>query len=939
MPAPNEVQRLLESARDSIGLRHSVRLRMTDKTSSPVVFGFLRPVILLPASLLGRLSETQLRSVLLHELIHLRRGDVWVNCVQTLLQMFYWWHPLLWLANARIRQVREDAVDDAVMSALREEADAYPQTLLEVAKHALGRPLSSLALVGILETRHALRRRIERLVDLAGQPKRGLTLASVSALLAFSALALPMGQAPLKPAEGTPPANSGPVEWPDPRFSGYAEVSLSARFLIVEPATLELFLPALAGAQAPLVVASNEVSEIERKLNRADAQSFPRNQSLTLFSGGRFHYRVGGVPGNVVNYQSQTRSNGSSVVVGAECSSHVAGRPDWVPLDFTLVPWTYNDSTLCQVRLGTADDPETARETHVTIPAGGAMLWIVPTPLRTGKSELVLLKEEKSPREAQNASVLPESDATAQNETVGKLVQDARLLFELGKLDEAEAPLRKALAIDSRSSAAHYYLDLILKARGKPSSSVRFISVHTNQAAGPTTQQNDTRALGFDWYLGNFLMSQGSIGLQGGTAPTLHTNQVSVPTTPQTVLAELSRIRLKQIAFDHQPLAEVVNMLNNEASPVVTFRMSPAESESSGEATKKEIGKVPITILPALTDIRLLDVLEVIVKVASERIRYSIESNEVVFSSRGSERKLYTRVMKVDPIAFVAALSRASGNADLSPEATLTALREFLLKQGVTLQTPETLFFNDREGQLLIHTTLEKLDLIERTVAELSNPPAQLNVKTRFLRLPDSLMRDLWTAIGVTRTDATNFSKILTPAQTSVLLRAISAKDHHNLINEASVTTLSGRQAEVQCVELKTILSNNVPTQIPLGPTIDMTPILGHDGWKIGLRIVTTLRELTGYDEPPDRATLEDPANLSKASGPLPHIRLRQLSAHSTVPDGYSLILVNPLDAKDELAGKPGDLDSHYVVLITPTVIDSAGNRVHTDTEIESLSK
>ena len=730
LPAPNEVQRLLESARDSIGLRHSVHLRMTHKTSSPVVFGFFRPVILLPASLLGRLSETQLRSVLLHELIHLRRGDVWVNCAQTLLQMFYWWHPLLWLANARIRQVREDAVDDAVMSALREEADAYPQTLLEVAKHALGRPLSSLALVGIMETRHALRRRIERLVDLAGPPKRGLTLASASGLLAFSALALPMGQAPLKPAEGSPPANSGPVEWPDPRFS---------------------------------------------------------------------------------------------------------------------------------------------------------------------KPEFVLLKEEKSPREAQNASVLPESDATAQNEKVDKLVQDARLLFELGKLDEADAPLREALAIDSRSPAAHYYLDLILKARGKPSSSVRFISVHTNQVAGPTT--------------------------------------------PQTVLAELSRIRLKQIAFDHQPLAEVVNMLNNEASPVVTFRMNPAESESSAEATKKEIGKVPITILPALTDVRLLDVLEVIVKVASERIRYSIESNEVVFSFRGSERKLYTRIMKVDPIAFVAALSQASGNGDLSPEATLTALRELLLKQGVTLQTPETLFFNDREGTVLIHTTLEKLALIERTVAELSNLPAQLNVKTRFLRLSDSLMRSLWTAIGVTKTDATNFSKILTPAQTSVLLRAISAKDHHNLINEASVTTLSGRQAEVQCVELKTILSNNVPTQIPLGPTIDMTPILGHDGWKIGLRIVTTLRELTGYDEPPDRATLEDPANLSKASGPLPHIRLRQLSAHSTVPDGYSLILANPLDAKDELAGKPGDLDSHYVVLITPTVIDSAGNRVHTDTEIESLSK
>ena len=63
-----------------------------------------------------------MRAVLLHELIHLRRRDVWLNFLQALLQIFYWWHPLVWLANARIRRVREEAVDDAVMLALRDEA-------------------------------------------------------------------------------------------------------------------------------------------------------------------------------------------------------------------------------------------------------------------------------------------------------------------------------------------------------------------------------------------------------------------------------------------------------------------------------------------------------------------------------------------------------------------------------------------------------------------------------------------------------------------------------------------------------------------------------------------------------------------------------------------------------------------------------------------------
>ena len=176
--------------------RRSIRLRLTDHPQSPAVCGLFRPVILLPRSLAEHLPPAQLRAVLLHELLHLRRGDVWVNCAQALLQIAYWWHPLLWLANARIRRVREEAVDDAVMLALNEDAETYAPTLLEVAKLALHRPLASLGLVGILESRSSLRQRIERLMDFRPPRKAGLTLGSALAVLGFAALAVPMGEAP-----------------------------------------------------------------------------------------------------------------------------------------------------------------------------------------------------------------------------------------------------------------------------------------------------------------------------------------------------------------------------------------------------------------------------------------------------------------------------------------------------------------------------------------------------------------------------------------------------------------------------------------------------------------------------------------------------------------------------------------------------------------------
>ena len=189
---------LLEEAKRMTGVRRFMRLRVTEQTISPAVYGLFRPVILLPQSLVERIAPEQLRAVLLHELIHFRRADVWINCAQTLLQILYWWHPLVWLANARVRRVREEAVDDAVMIALRSEADQYAPALLEVARLALNRPLSVLGLVGILESRTALHQRVERLMNFTTPGRAGLSIVSVLGIAAFSALALPMGEAPPK---------------------------------------------------------------------------------------------------------------------------------------------------------------------------------------------------------------------------------------------------------------------------------------------------------------------------------------------------------------------------------------------------------------------------------------------------------------------------------------------------------------------------------------------------------------------------------------------------------------------------------------------------------------------------------------------------------------------------------------------------------------------
>lgn len=213
--AAGSLQRILEEAQTTAGIRTTISLRLTEHPISPAVCGLFKPAILLPRTLVAQLSDQQMRSVLVHELIHVRRCDIWVNWVQALLQIVFWWHPLLWMANARIRQLREEAVDDAVIIALRDGAEDYAPALLDVAKLALDRPLATLALVGILESRSALRQRIERLVNHRTPRRAGLTILSAVGVAGFALVALPMGPAPGGTADGNvreyPPGTNGQV--------------------------------------------------------------------------------------------------------------------------------------------------------------------------------------------------------------------------------------------------------------------------------------------------------------------------------------------------------------------------------------------------------------------------------------------------------------------------------------------------------------------------------------------------------------------------------------------------------------------------------------------------------------------------------------------------------------------------------------------------------
>ncbi len=189
----------LEYCRKQIGLAGRVGLKISANATSPAVCGLWRPVILLPQDLAPTLGASQLRMVLLHELAHIKRGDLWINLVQTVLQIAYFYNPLLWLANWLIRRIREQAVDEAVQAALGEKAAAYPQTLVNVAKLAFKRPALSLRLIGVVESKSALSSRVKRMLSRPIPKTAKLGFVGLAAIIITAAILLPMAKAKPKP--------------------------------------------------------------------------------------------------------------------------------------------------------------------------------------------------------------------------------------------------------------------------------------------------------------------------------------------------------------------------------------------------------------------------------------------------------------------------------------------------------------------------------------------------------------------------------------------------------------------------------------------------------------------------------------------------------------------------------------------------------------------
>jgi carboxyl-terminal processing protease len=212
---------LLRELADELGLRRRVRLVLSERRAVPMTWGLLRPVVLLPDEA-GDWPAERLRLVLLHELGHVRRWDCLTQLLGHLARALYWFHPLAWLAVARLKAEQELACDDLVLRTGADAAD-YAEHLLAVTANLpedFFAPPAALAMGRAARLRRRLATLLEPARDRRPVRRRGLALAGLLTL----ALVLPLaacGWRATPAAADEDAARQGekkaPEQSPDPR--------------------------------------------------------------------------------------------------------------------------------------------------------------------------------------------------------------------------------------------------------------------------------------------------------------------------------------------------------------------------------------------------------------------------------------------------------------------------------------------------------------------------------------------------------------------------------------------------------------------------------------------------------------------------------------------------------------------------------------------------
>jgi hypothetical protein len=244
----------------------------------------------------------------------------------------------------------------------------------------------------------------------------------------------------------------------------------------------------------------------------------------------------------------------------------------------------------------------------------------------------------------------------------------------------------------------------------------------------------------------------------------------------------------------------------------------------------------------------------------------------------GRSTNLETRVFKVDTHSFYTALKNVSGLQTNGASTNAISLKSVSSVLGVDLTAPgRSVAFKYTLGLLFVKATASELDTIQRALDVLNKAAPQVHVKARFIKMSEADADAILKAGTAVDTKEKNMVEILTDAKATPLLRKLESRTGMETLGEPEATMASLRQIQMH--------SGN--------STVDISPALLADGLTINLTATVSVPET--------------------------------LAAQANVWDNQTLILAS---------NNPGADKTRLLVFITATVVDPAGNRVHSDDKL-----
>jgi|GEM_PF-755816 len=873
----------------SVGLRRKVSLLWMPQSISPMAFGILRPSIGLPPGFETKLRSTEQEAVLAHELAHLAALDPLWFLLADFATAWLWWHPLAWWVRRSLHGAAELAADEAT-AMVPDGPGALADCLVTLGKEmTASRGWSWVGINGGF--RSNLGKRVERLMRMSGDAKRPFAgWAGTVAKLSVTILVVP-----------TIVLLFGSFQ------SAHAQKEESWRGQLLQSWN--------SSPGAVLVLAALDDAQSKKE----DIATPPRRKVdiATRVTNGKLLYEM-------------HKFDEAETILLQVIKDEPTNRSAPYYLDL-IKEARYMAQRRQQPAAGSNSSPQSA-EDH---PSPSTKWYGSPIPNSTGTSNLSIddiywTKDNPVPSSALASNLV----YTSQRGNIATRVQNGKLLFEMGKYDEAEAILLQVIKDETTNHSAPYYLDLIKEAR---------------YMDGARRRQEEFR--------------------QQPTPNPLDSNLVYTTKGRQFILSKLTNIIMDEVSFD-LPLKDALLKVRNESRKLdpdgvgVNFMInqdvegptSSTNNPTAGAHQAKDIGvDVTIKISPPLRNLRLEDVLDAITKVADSPIRYTVEDYAVVFSPGRSEPDsdlvLYNKTFRVDSKVFLQGLQKVTDvHLEYSPQngsslvtnTTLSAhqlVSDYFASLGVDLTPPKAVFFNDRLGELLVRATLADLELIEPAIEKLNRTPPQVTIETRFVELsqtesqglglnsylgstplsngvvrpkagavppiptpsnlanpsgiflgPSTIVLGTTTNTSTSRVvAATTLNGILSDPEFRLLLNAIEHSTGADILAAPKVTTLSGRQAHLGVPD-----ANN-------GVGLDVIVEVGPDGFALQTAVVASIKR---------------------------GAQTWEFSASHKIWDGQTLVF------SGVMTNQPAGVRKEMMVFVTPTIIDPAGNRVHTEDDL-----